>query len=230
MTLFSLINLSLFRYTYSALAAFAKTIHDGFIAQVADYAAPNPTMILFKTHIDNLNAAIAAWGIKGNRGSHTDHLALIAAAVEVKNDLRMLADYAQNEQPNNPDSWALVGFSVKRPKSPPKALEVVQNLRHFIARNIPSPNIKLKWKRPLNTTAGDVKGYLIQRSNSSVYPLPPLSSQGIVNVIGIVPNTSFIDNDPLVGDNWYWVTPFNSLGLGVTSDPLLVVSTKPASE
>jgi hypothetical protein len=49
---------------------------------------------------------------------------------------------------------------------------------------------------------------------------------GIANIIGLVPNTSFIDTNPLVGENWYWVTPFNGVGLGVTSDGLMVVSTK----
>jgi hypothetical protein len=228
MLLFSLINLSLFRYSFSGLADFAKTIHQGFLDEIADYPAPNPTMLMFKAHIDTLEAAIVAWGVKGNRGSHADYLALVAAAVVVKNDLRMLAEYAQNTKPNNPDSWALLGFTSKRPKSDPKPLEVVQNLRHFISRNVPAPGIKMKWKRPLATAKSDVKGYVIQRSNTPEYPVPAGSSQGIVNVVGLVPNTSFIDEDPLVGTNYYWVTPFNAIGLGVTSAALAVFSSKSA--
>jgi hypothetical protein len=156
-----LINLSLFSYSFPALAAFAQTIHDGFVALALDYPAPNPAPAAFQSDLDDLNDAIAKWGVKGNRGSHVDYLALVAAATVVRNDLRMLADYAQNKQPNNPDSWAAVGFKVKKAKSIPQPLQVIQNFRHFISRAIPSPNIKLRWKRPLNTQRGDVKGYII---------------------------------------------------------------------
>jgi hypothetical protein len=224
--LFSLISLNLFRYTYAALAAFAQTIHDGFIAEIADYATPNPLMAAFQADIDALNIAVANWGIKGNRGSHIAHLALIAAAIVVKNDLRMLAEYAQNTRPNDPDSWERVGFKAKRPKSAVKPLEVVRDFRQFIARNIPAPYIKLRWKRPLDTQPADVKGYLVQRNNVDVYPLLPDGGRGIVNVVGLKMNTVFIDEDPYVGENYYWVTPFNSLGLGVTSDSVKVISIK----
>ncbi len=224
--LFSLISLCLSRYTYAGLAAFAQTIHDGFIAEIADYATPNPTMVDFQSDIDALNAAVVNWGIEGNRGSHAAHLALVATAIVVKNDLRMLADYAQNTEPNNPDSWETVGFKAKRAKSAVKPLESVQNLRHFIARNVPAPFIKLRWKRPLDTQPGDVKGYLVQRNNVNIYPVLPDGGRGIVNVVGLQVNTAFIDEDPYVGENYYWVTPFNSWGLGVTSDSVKVISTK----
>src|SRR5436305_5619586 len=101
-----LINLSLFRISYTTLAGFAQTIHDGFISLAAAYPTPNPLMPAFQADIDNLNAAIAKWGLKGNRGSHIDHLALVAAATVVRNDSRMLAIYAQNTKPEDSDSWA----------------------------------------------------------------------------------------------------------------------------
>jgi hypothetical protein len=183
-------------------------------------------MPAFQSDIDDLNAAIAKWGVKGNRGSHSDHLALVAAAIVIKNDLRMLSEYAQNTRPNNPDSWAAVGFKAKRPRSKPQPLEMIREFRHFIARSIPSPGIKLRWKRPLDTSKSDVKGYIVQRNNTAEYPVAPDGSKGIVNVIGIIPNTAFIDNDPFVGENWYWVAPYNSLGNGVTSAGLMVVSAK----
>jgi hypothetical protein len=214
-----LISMILSRLSFANLAAFAQRIHDGFIAEIADYATPNPLMAAFQSDIDALNAAITAWGPRGNRGSHSDYLALRAAASIVRNDLRMLADYASNTQPDNPDSWTLVGFNVKRPKSAPTALEMVQNLRHFIARDIPSPFIKLKWKRPLSTDPGDVKGYIIQYGNTNVQPEID-GSRGVVNVIGIVTSTNIILEPPFTGANYFWVTPFNSIGYGVSSDPL----------
>jgi hypothetical protein len=228
----SIINLSLSKLTFSGLASFAQTIHDGFLALVLQYPAPNPTLLVFQTAIDDLNDAITAWGVKGNRGSHADYLALLAAANVVRNYLRMLADYAQNTKPDDSSSWTDVGFLIKRPKSAPVALEMVQNLRNFIARDIPAPSIKIKWKRPLNTDAGDVKGYIIQHNNEPVQPSMttlPDGSNGVANVIGIVTNTTFIDSDPYVGANYYWVTPFNSLGYGVSSDMLMVISSKLAT-
>jgi hypothetical protein len=225
MTTRSIINLSLSKLSFTNLAGFAQTIHDGFVAQIAVYATPNPLMAAFLLDIKALNTAITAWGVKGNRGSHADHVALRNAADVVKNDLRMLADYAQNTEPDNTTSWTAVGFKVKRAKSKPVALEMVQNLRNFISRDIPAPAIKLKWKKPLGADESDVKGYVVQRNNVPEQPSID-GSRAIANVIGIVTNTSFIDGIPFVGANYYWVTPFNTLGYGVSSDPLMVISTK----
>src|SRR3569832_1635609 len=163
----SLISLNLFGLPYDSLKTFAQKIHDGFIAQVADYPLPNPLMPAFQADIDKLDAAIIKWGKKGNRGSHQDHLVLIAAATVVKNDLRMLSGYAQNVMPDNPVSWSAVGFTIKSSGSKPVALQAVVNLRQFIARDIPTGKIKLKWKRPLNTKSGDVKGYIVQYNNTN---------------------------------------------------------------
>jgi hypothetical protein len=218
----SLINLGLYKIKFTDLAANAKTIHDGLLAQILLFPIPNPTMVIFQGDIDALNTAIVKWGLPGNRGSKADYNALVAAANKVKNDLRMLADYAQNTKPDDPNSWMLAGFVVRRSPSSPAPLGIVQNLRNFISRTLPSPVLKIRWKRPLDTDPGDVKGYVIQRNNTSDYPA---SSQGIANVIAVVVNTSFEDSNPLPGENWYWITPFNSLGLGVTSDGLKIVST-----
>ena len=95
----------------------------------------------------------------------------------------------------------------------------MQNLRQFIARDIPSPFIKLKWKRALDTDPGDVKGYIIQYNSSNVQPEID-GSRGVVNVIGIVTSTSIIIAPPFVGANYFWVTPFNAVGYGVSSDAL----------
>jgi hypothetical protein len=224
----SLINLSLFRMSYDVLASFAQTIHDGFVAQVADYPTPNPLMAPFQTDITELTKAITAWGPVGARGSHAQHTALVNAADVVKNDLRMLAAYAQNTMPDNPASWGLVGFAVKRPKTAPIPLEKVQDLRNFIARDIPAGTIKLKWKRPLATDPGDVKGYIVQFSNENSQPQIN-GSQGIVNVIGIVPETSILIQPPFAGANYFWVTPFNSVGYGVSSGPLFYNAAAPVT-
>ena len=219
----SLIKLILYRIGFDALAALAQTIHDGFVAQVADYATPNPAMPAFKSHIDDLTAAIAAWGPKGARGSHAQHVALVNAANVVKDDLRQLADYAQNQQPDNPTSWGLVGFAIKAPRSKPVALGMVQNLRNLLSTSVVAGTARLRWKRPLGTKAGDVKGYIIQRSSTNVQP--QIDGHAIINVVGVVPNTEYTANlSDYTGSGYFWVTPFNSVGFGVTADPVIIAA------
>jgi hypothetical protein len=222
----SLIKLVLYSLNFDALLSFAQTIAAGFAAQVADYPAPNPLMPAFNADINALSNAITAWGPKGARGSHADHVALVDAANVVRNDLRMLADYAQNTQPDNPTSWGLVGFPIKRAKSVPQPLQIVRNLQNFISRDIPAGFIKLKWKRPLDTDAGDVKGYIIQHNSTNEQP-EINGSQGVANVVAIVPNTSWQFQPPYTGANYFWVTPFNSVGYGVSSDPLFYNAAPP---
>src|SRR5712671_5504876 len=96
----NLINLSLSKRTYENLGIFAQDIHNGFIAEIADFATPNPIMVDFQTDITTLTAARVAWGDEHNRGSHVDHVNLLTAVTIVRDDLRMLSAYAQNAQPN----------------------------------------------------------------------------------------------------------------------------------
>jgi hypothetical protein len=223
----SLIKLLLYSMSFDALRSFAQTIHAGFLAQVADYPTPNPAPAAFQSDITALANAITAWGPPGARGSHADHVALLAAAEVVRNDLRMLADYAQNTQPDNPASWGAVGFPIKREQSVPQPLQMVQDFRNFVSRDIPAGFIKLKWKRPLDTDSSDVKGYIIQHSDTNVQPL--LGSAGIANVVAVIPNTSIQFQPPYTGANFFWVTPYNSVGYGVSSDPLFYNAAPPVT-
>src|SRR5947208_12396781 len=127
------INLNLISLNFTALAGFAQTIHDGYVTHAADFPAPNPLMPAFHDDIDAHNAAIARWGVKGNRGSHTDYLELLSTTRVIANDLRMLSLYAQNTKPGDVLSWTHLGFKTKRPKSKPQPIQIVQNLHHFIS-------------------------------------------------------------------------------------------------
>ena len=213
----SLINSGLTRISYENLSTKAQAIHDGLVANVADYPAPNPTMPDFQLDIDALNSAIVTWGPPEARGSRAQHDALVTMANIVKNDLRMLAAYAMNTQPNNPDSWRACGFGVKRAKSAPLPLEVVRDFHQFVSRKIADGFIKLKWKRPLDTDPADVKGYIIQYSDSPVQPLLK-GTRPIVNIFKVQTQTSIIVEPPFVGANYFWVTAFNSVGYGVSSE------------
>jgi hypothetical protein len=213
-----LISLNLSRLSYSALKTLAQTIHDGFLAFVAAYPAPVPTMVIFQGHIDDLDAAILAWGPPNARGSRNQHLALIAAADVVREDLRQLAAYAMATKPNDKDSWSNLGFPVKRPRTEPAPLGMVRDFRFFISRLLIADTIKLKWERPLDTERRKINGYIIQYNNVAVQP--PLGSQGITNAHAVVTSTSIILEPHYEGANFFWVTPFNAAGYGVSSDPL----------
>jgi len=219
------INLDLYNLNFVALSAFANTVHRGFVINATEYPDPKPMMPVFRNHIDMFQAAIAKWGVTGNRGSHKDYLQLLDERKVIRNDLRQLSYYTRRTKPGDIESWSKLGFKIKRPKSKPQPLPMVQDFHHFISRSVPAPGIKLKWKKPLDTDRRAVKGYIIQRSNTSEYP-SVLKGGIIANIIGFTSSTSFIDNNPLAGENWYWVAPFNSVGFGVTSEALMVVSRK----
>src|SRR5436305_1872577 len=95
-----LINLSL-RVSYVDLSKNAQKVHNGFVTLVADYPLPNPLMPAYQTDIDALDTSILAWGPKGARGSHEDHLVLINVAEQVRADYRQLAAYAMNTKPGD---------------------------------------------------------------------------------------------------------------------------------
>jgi hypothetical protein len=219
------ISLKLSGLTFTALAGFAQSIHDGFVAQAVIYLTPNPLMLAFQSDIDDLVVANSKWGTKPIHGSSSDKAALIDASKKIKLDLKMLAQYAMNTVPDDPSKWIDLGFALKSPRGKPAKLQVVQNFRHFISRDLPSPKIKIKWKRPLLAQSHDIKMYVVQRSNTSVYPLPP-DGHAIINILGFTTVTEFVDADPFVGENFYWVTPVNAAGLGVTSEAVMVFSSK----
>jgi hypothetical protein len=76
----------------------------------------------------------------------------------------------------------------------------------------------------------EVKSYIIQSNNKPEFPVDPSGCNYIMNIIGIVTDTSFIDEKPYAGENWYWVTPWNAAGFGVRSEAIMVVSTKTAGQ
>jgi hypothetical protein len=204
---------------FETLLANAQTTHDGFVDEAATYTAPVPTMPNFQLDIDDLSAAITGWGTEESRGSHADHLALLSAAGIVRSDMRQLATYAMFTRPGDVDSWALLGFGFKNPKSSTLVLPPVQDFRIFISRRIPGGMLKLKWKKPLDTKAGHVKAYVIQYSATGVQPEID-GGHGVVNVIGIVTTTSLIVTPQYVGANYFWVTGINGAGYGVSSVPV----------
>jgi hypothetical protein len=213
-----LISLNL-RISYALLKENSISVHDNFVTLAADYPAPTPTMPDFQDDIDALSAAITAWGPKGARGSHEQHLLLIDAAETIRDDYRQLARYAMITKPGNATSWVALGFKVRSTPTPPAKLEQVQDFHRFISRKVGDGQIKLKWKRPLNSRPGEVKCYIVQVSAVGVQPPLPDGGHGVVNdnIIDIVTKTGSTITPPYVGANYFWVTGINAFGLGNSS-------------
>jgi hypothetical protein len=213
-----LINQSL-RISYKDLKENSQKVHNGYVTLVADYPSPTPPMIDFQADIDALSAAITAWGPKGARGSHEQHLILINAAEQVRNDYRQLAMYAMITKPGNTVSWVALGFNIKKAGSLPGKLEPVQDFHRFISRKVGDGLIKLKWKKPLNANTKDVKSYVVQVSNAAVQPALPDAIHGVVNssIIDIATKTTSTLSPPFTGANYFWITPLNAFGFGNSS-------------
>jgi hypothetical protein len=215
----SQINLGLSNIPVRELADNSQSVHDGYVAEALVFPAPNPAMPIFQGHIDDLEDAITAWGPEGARGSRAQHDALLAAAKVVKADLKQLASYAMATKPNDPDAWRRLNFNIKRPKSAPEPLQKVRDFHIFVSRAVVAGTLKLKWKRPLDTDPGDVKCYIIQSSDTAVQPAID-GSRGISNVHAMLTDTSIVLEPKYTGANYFWVTPFNAMGCGVSSEPL----------
>jgi hypothetical protein len=215
------IALNIYVLTFGEVAGYGKTIHNGFVRNALQLSSAKPPMSTFQLHLNNLSGAVSDWGIEGNRGSHADYTHVLTSSTQVITDIKMLADYIQNEQADNAKLWIDVGFSLRKAREKNQSLEMVQNFRHFISRGVPPPSIKLRWEKPLDTKTNLVRGYIIQTNTIPEYP-KEAKSKLLMNVLDIVTETAFIHEKPLHGENWYWVTPFNTAGIGVTSNPIMV--------
>ncbi len=95
---------------------------------------------------------------------------------------------------------------------------MVQGFHNFVSRKLNPNQVKLKWKKPLNTTsAGNVKSYNIMKGAISVF--------SAAMQIATTTMTSFVDtNDGAALVTWfYWVVPVNTVGDGVVSDVVSVI-------
>ena len=180
---------------------------------------------MLTANITDVVNAIAVWGPKGNRGSHADLVALRASALTLSQTLKSVSQYVMNTAQTTagsdyPSMAAIIttsGFNLKANKTPQGVLQMVQGFHNFISRKLNANQVKLKWKKPLNTlSAGNVKSYNIYRGATTVF--------SAAMQIATTTKTSFIDTNttsaPIVYN--YWVVPVNTAGEGVTSDVVSV--------
>ncbi len=193
----------------------------------ANFSTPAPTLLSVQTAITAVENAIAVWGSKGNRGSHASLSDLREKALTLSQMIKSLAQYVQNTAQtaagSNYFAMAAIittsGFSAANIKSPQGVLQKVQNFHNFVSRKLNANQVKLKWKKPLNTgTAGNVKSY-------TIYRVAQPSPFSIAMPIATTTKTSYIDIPSLSSDNlkWsYWIVPTGAAGNGVVSDAVNV--------
>lgn len=209
---------------YSGLVNLGNTILAAMTGNLS-YTTPAPPLSSLQSAITNVENAIAAWGPKGNRGSHQDLVDLRTKALTLRDMLKAEAQYVQNTAQitagtNYAEMAAIItssGYQLSNVKTPQGILQMVQNFHNFVSRKINSNQIKLKWKKPLNTTsAGNVKSYTILKGATSVV------SAAIP--VAFTTKTSFIyTNDAATPQTLYfWVIPVNTAGEGVVSDVVAV--------
>src|ERR1041385_3012672 len=138
-----------------------------------NFATPAPTLADLTTATTAVENAIAAWGPKGNRGSHADLADLRLKSQTLHDMLKAEAQYVQNEAQSlagldYPTMASIItssGYQLANSKTPQGILQMVQNFHNFISRKLDPNQVKLKWKKPLNTTsAGNVKSYRVLRA------------------------------------------------------------------
>ena len=210
---------------YAALVILANAVHAGLTGNLA-FTTPLPALTVLQSNIDAVNAALAAWGERGNRGSHATLATLRQAALTLSQTLKSLSLYVQNtaQTASGSDYVGMAtmiqstGFQLANTQTPQGRLQMVQNFHFFASRLLAANQVKLKWKKPLNTTsAGNVKSYKIYKGVN-----PPVFSTA--TVYATTTRSSFIDtNNSGATQTWvYFIVPVNEFGDGVPSDAVVV--------
>lgn len=213
--------LAVLKSNYQGLANLGNLVI-GNMTGNANFTTPAPALATLTTSVSDLEAAIAAWGPVGNRGSHAQLLDLRSKALIVYNQLLAEAQYVTNTASlAAAGDYVLMaaiiatsGFGVKNPPVPQGLLGAPQNLHRMFTDNVSLYTPRLKWKKPIGLNSpNNVKSYQILRS--------PDNNILNASVIATSTKTSFIDvTAPSGADLWYWVKGVNSEGPGAESNVL----------
>ncbi len=206
------IKIRLARLSNTALISFTNSLITNMTGLIF-YPTPNPTLLVIQNDLTAFSNKVTAWGTVGNRGSHQIHVELLAARATLMVDLTALANYCETTTPYNETAFTSCGWEIKNPKSLTGPLPAVQNLRQFLSRTISYGQVKLRWKRPLNTAFGVVNAYNVYRNT--------VSNFSTATLVATVTKTSIIQSGLTLNTYYYWVVPVGASGAGVTSDVCL---------
>ena len=125
------------------------------------FILPTPSTGTLRAAIADTVLKKAAWGDVGHRGSHEDYVNLCQSAQTLFELLQAMAKYVSNTaiQLAGSDYTALgviltsSGFDLSMAPARHAALGHVQDFCEKMENNLNRNQVKLKWKRPLGTTA-----------------------------------------------------------------------------
>lgn len=145
---------------YRGILNLAQTVHNAILANIAIFATPTPTSVLFQTHITSLRTAIASLGTKFNRGSKTQLDTVKQAAFVVFGDLTQSAFYVQTivDANDSAEFQAVIiassGFAAKSKKSRVPLNQFVTKARQSNSKKYPVTLRRVDWKKPLGNFSG----------------------------------------------------------------------------
>lgn len=218
--IFSIVVLRTNNKQFSKLVALGNRVIANMTGN-GNFTTPVPALATVQTAVNEVEAAIAVWGPKGNRGSHADYVDLCQKAQTLHGLIKALASYVQdtailaagNDYTTLKSIIISSGLDVAKDKTPVGVLQAVKNFNIFISPSLARNKVKFRWVRPDNTSsARDVSNYVVRKGTTPVY-------QDSVPVANLT-RTEFIDtnNTPGAVTWYYWIVPFNAYGEGVPSE------------
>jgi hypothetical protein len=190
----------------------------------ANFTTPAVAIAILQAAITAAENAYALWAPLGNRGSHTDLLDLKQKIVTLSQLLRAEANYvlttAQVAAGSDFETMAAIigtsGFELANAPAPQGVLQAVDGFRKMVDPSLNPNQVKLKWKKPLNTGVENVSIYRVMRATSTNFAAAvQIATPGI---------TSFVDTNDTgtVQTYTYWVIAVNYAGDGAVSDAVTV--------
>lgn len=215
-----IVAIKLSKTNYAGLVNLANRVFASMTGNL-NFTTPSPTLASLQTATTDVTNAIGVWGPKGNRGSHADLVDLRQKALTLSQILKSEAQYVQNTAQTAAGSdyvamGAIIqtaGYQLANAKTPQGVLQMVANYHQFVSRKLNNNQIKLKWKRPLNTTSpSNVKSYTVYRGTTAMF--------SAATVLATTTKTTITDTNATgaVQTYSYWVVPVNTAGDGVMSD------------
>jgi len=133
-------------YTHQALCDWSKGITLALTGNLS-FPAPPVTLADQGTANDAMQAAILAWGAKGDRGSHAQHVALLDARHVVEENIRNLMGYVNGIAAGDTGMILSAGMVVSDVRNPLGVLLAPQNFRNPFSKHTLSGQTRLRWDK-----------------------------------------------------------------------------------
>lgn len=207
--------------SFQTLADFCQTMHDALVANAVTFPAPPVATATFQTNITTFQNAIIAWGAPGARGSHANHIAVLAARQQVLDDATSEASYVQAVAraiaPGNVNDQKatilLGGCRVKNDSNQLQPWGQVNNFRQLVKQNmLGTGNIVLRWSKP-NVVPG-------ANSKPNAYNVYVSDDDITYTWAAATSSTTFILNAGQGILKYFKIAPVSAQGQGATSASL----------